>query len=59
MVTKVTYGREAFEENWSLEGRMWMTTCLLSAPPSPFNIESRGRRCVPCNSRTVELQRQK
>jgi hypothetical protein len=22
MVTKVTYGREAFEENWSLEGRM-------------------------------------
>jgi hypothetical protein len=35
MVTKVA--RHSFEGNWSLEWTLWMTACLVSLSPSPFN----------------------
>jgi hypothetical protein len=37
LVTEITYARDTFEGNLSLELKMWMATSLLSLPPSPFN----------------------
>jgi hypothetical protein len=55
LVTKGIYDGDTFEGNWSLEWRMWKTTCLLLLPPSPFSSEIHRCHGSLCGSRIVEL----